>query len=143
MANKKDVHFVEQVWFVYGLKIGRYYIGFLDYQNDGEVCEVRFDFAKAFFGKKGTKRHDKWLLGFYHSHPGGDPYPSSTDDNTMDAWVKAKGKELICGIFSGGKQNCFLYDRLKPKSSDTGYGVSESWVFGNKKFLIAKGRRKR
>lgn len=138
MANKRVEGFVEQVWFVYGYRIGSYYFGVLDYQNDGEVCEVKFDLTRAFFGKKGIKRNNKRLLGFYHSHPGGDPYPSATDCETMDAWVKATGRPLICGIFSGDKQKCFLYYRETPESSKIVYELCMSDFYFNNRLLLVK-----
>jgi hypothetical protein len=136
MANKKVEGFVEQVWFVYGYNIGPFSIGYLDYQNDGEVCEVKFNLARAFFGKNTGKRNDQRLLGFYHSHPGGDPYPSPTDCTTMDAWVKASGRPLLCGIFSGEKQKCFLYDRISPGSPKVDFKQCMSKIHFDNRIVI-------
>lgn len=141
MSNIKVKGFVEQVWFVYGYRVGPYYIGVLDYQNDGEVCEVKFDLARAFFGKKKSTRNDRHLLGFYHSHPGGDPYPSTTDCTTMDAWVKATGRPLLCGIFSGEKQKCFIYDRTTPKSSKVGFKQYMSKIYFGGRVVVVDSSR--
>lgn len=136
MSNKKVEGFVEQVWFVYGYRVGPYYVGILDYQNDGDICEVKFDLARAFFGKKKNENNDRRLLGFYHSHPGGDPYPSHTDCTTMDAWVKATGRPLVCGIFSGEKQKCFVYDRVEPKSSKVSYRQCVSKLYFSNRIVL-------
>lgn len=138
MANKIDTNFVEEVWFAFGIRIGKWIIGILDYQNNGEVSNVKFSVKKAFFGKKDSKKYNRRLLGFYHSHPAGDPYPSNTDDTTMDAWVKATGKPLICGIFSSGKQKCFLYKRESPNSSKTIFCTMFSKFIISKRIFIAK-----
>lgn len=134
MSNK---NFVEEVWFVFGFKIGKWVIGYLEYQNYGEACSVKFNTKKAFFGKKESKKFNSNLIGFYHSHPGGDTYPSNQDNETMDTWVKATGKPLICGIFSNGEQKCFLYNRVEPKSSKTGFiQIFPKFFMGNKIFII-------
>lgn len=134
-------NFVEQVWFVYGLKIGPFYFGFLEYQNDGEPCQVKFDPLKAFFGKKilGRIKSNKRMLGFYHSHPSGIISPSSTDDATMDAWVKAMGKDMLCGIMAGEQQTCFVYRRLLKRKAETDYIAVSSKIFF-KKYLFVDTR---
>ncbi len=40
------------------------------------------------------------VVGFYHTHPGGQPRPSSRDVRTMRAWAGAFGKPLLCVIAS-------------------------------------------
>ena len=92
----------EECWFLRGKKYGRYYIGRLDWHSKGTMASVDFDWEEAMQGD---------VLGFYHSHPSGMPSPSNRDDRTMGAWVRAEGRPLLCGIFSGKNQACYLYDR--------------------------------
>lgn len=122
VGKRKDRSFVEEVWFLYGLKVAGRYFGRLAYRNDGQVAQVRFDWAQAFFNKFGGTEANWSLIGFYHTHPGGHPSPSSTDDETMGTWVKSMGKPMLCGIISGDNQKCYLYqrateDRKDPESS--------------------------
>lgn len=94
--------FKEECWFLFGIKIRNFYVGYLKYHSKGGMGSVSFEWEDALKGK---------LIGFYHTHPCGDPYPSSTDDGTMKTWVKSEGKPMLCGIKSRGKQACFLYRR--------------------------------
>lgn len=141
MSNIVDENFTEEVWFVYGFELGPFLIGYLDHENRGECCSVTFDPVKAFFGsnKKGKKANQN-LIGFYHSHPCGDPYLSTTDKETMDAWVKAMGKPLICGVFSDGEQECFFVRRIERNKSRTvcNFIPSKILKIGNKKIFIGK-----
>lgn len=95
----------EECWFIRGWKFGPYYLGWLDWHSKGTVASVDFDWEKAMKGN---------ILGFYHSHPLGMTSPSTRDDRTMGAWVRAEGRSLLCGIFSGKDQACYRYDREGP-----------------------------
>ena len=115
----------EKCWFVRGIQIGDVYIGRLQYHSEGSLASVDFKWSEA-LGKS--------LLGFYHSHPGGVPCPSSRDDRTMRAWVKAEGRPMLCGIFSEGDQKCFLYYRTK--TNEVWYKAMRSRIFSN--FVIVR-----
>lgn len=93
---------MEECWFIYGMKIGPCWVGRLKYHSRGTVASVDFDWSKA---------ANVTIIGFYHSHPGGRPSPSTRDDRTMSAWVRAEGRPLLCGIFSNNLQQCFVYKR--------------------------------
>ena len=128
--------FVESVWFLYGVRVGGIYAGYLVYQGDGTVVSVEFDWSAAFFKKLGVNESDSRLLGFYHTHPGGRPAPSATDIETMDSWVKAEGRPMLCGIRSGDDQACYLFRRASedmsdPLSAKTKYKKIRSILRGN------------
>jgi hypothetical protein len=126
---KKEEGFAEEVWFLFGIRIGDLFFGFTVYQNKGEVASVTFDWKKAFSFLPFLKNANKFLIGFYHTHPGGDPSPSSTDTETMGTWVKALGKGVLCGIKSGNQQKCYLYKRVAEDSADIKYKKIKSvWV---------------
>ena len=124
-------NFVEEVWFLFGIRIFNLFFGFTVYQNSGEVAHVDFNWKKAFSFLPFLKDSNKFLIGFYHTHPGGDPYPSSTDTETMGTWVKAMGKPMLAGIKSGNDQRCYLYKRTAEDSSDIKYKRMKSVWFKN------------
>jgi hypothetical protein len=47
------------------------------------------------------------VIGFYHTHPNMPAFVSTTDFTTMNAWVDALGKPLICLI--EGKDGLYTY----------------------------------
>jgi proteasome lid subunit RPN8/RPN11 len=127
--EKTEEGFLEEVWFLFGFRIHNLFFGFTVYQNKGEVAHVTFDWKKAFSFLPFLKDANKFLLGFYHTHPGGDPSPSTTDTETMGTWVKALGKRTLCGIKSGNVQKCYLYQRVSDKSPDIKYKKIKSvWI---------------
>jgi hypothetical protein len=96
-----DESFVEECWFIYGLRLGSIYLGFLKYHSKGTAGSVDFDWHKAL---------TPLLIGWYHSHPGRKFLtPSSIDDRTMRSWIKATNKKLLCGIFCQDEQRCYCY----------------------------------
>jgi hypothetical protein len=121
--------FSEEVWFLYGIRILNFFFGFTVYQNKGEVAYVTFDWKKALSSLPFIKDANKFLIGFYHTHPGGDPAPSGTDTSTMGTWVKTLGRETLCGIRSGDQQKCYLYKRVAPNSPNIKYKrIKSVWV---------------
>ena len=56
--------------------------------------EVEFD-GPAVLARE-ERRHD--VVGFLHTHPGFAASPSRRDVATMQAWVSAFGKPLVCLI---------------------------------------------
>jgi hypothetical protein len=96
--------FVEQCWFLYGIRLGRLYLGFLRYHSEGTAASVDFDWEKAL---------SPLQMGWFHSHPGVKFLtPSSRDNKTMRGWVKARAKPLLCGIFCQGEQKCYCYYKV-------------------------------
>jgi proteasome lid subunit RPN8/RPN11 len=49
------------------------------------------------------------IIGFYHTHPSGMPDPSGRDHRTMNAWVAALGKPLLCIIEADNTPHAYQY----------------------------------
>jgi hypothetical protein len=95
--------FYEECWFIYGIRIGEFFLGFLKYHSKGDAGSVEFNWLKAL---------NRFQIGWYHSHPGKKfLIPSDRDRRTMRSWILGKGKPLLCGIFCDGEQRCYLYQR--------------------------------
>ena len=121
MAIKNSKDFLEECWFLYGVRIGPLYIGRLKYVSQGTAGSVDFDWQPAM---------DKKVIGWYHTHPGEDfTTPSATDHKTMRSWVKGRGDLMLCGIKSGDSQKCYAFYR----SDGTAilYNVMVSFLTGN------------
>ena len=71
----------------------------------GSLAEVEADGAWAF--RREERRGD--VAGFFHSHPPGCPGLSSRDRRTMDAWVVAFGKPLLCAVACDGRVRVWLW----------------------------------
>ena len=76
---------------VYGISIGKFYVGYTKKVIDGTPSFVEFSAEDVLKKKSG-------LIGFYHTHPKYAYYYSSTDYNTMEAWTDCLGKNLLCII---------------------------------------------
>lgn len=100
--------FKETCWFLFGIKLGPFYIGKLQFHSRGEECSVEFDWEKGL---------SKFLLGWFHTHPHQVSLsPSGEDQKTMRAWVRTLEKPLICGIINeSGEQKSYLFKRDKNK----------------------------
>ena len=96
--------FCDDCWFLHGFELGPFYVGRLEYHSSGNGCNVDFDWSEAVRDS---------LLGFYHSHGGGDPYISAEDESTMKCWVRSEGRPMLCGVISGNKQRCWVFYRKK------------------------------
>lgn len=99
-----EIFFREQCWILKGKKFKNRYVGTLSYQGEGDMASVDFDWRKA------TSTN---VLGFYHTHPSGLQTPSTRDDRTMGALVRAEGRPLLCGILTEESDNCYVYKRLE------------------------------
>jgi hypothetical protein len=96
-----EENFFEECWFIYGVRLGGTYFGFLKYHSKGTAGSVEFDWHKAL---------TPLCLGWYHSHPGEKFLtPSARDDKTMRSWVKGLMKPMLCGIFCQEDQECYCY----------------------------------
>lgn len=111
----------EECWFLYGIRIGAWYIGFLRHHSIGEWASVEFDWEKAL--------ESRFLLGWFHSHPDGITTPSSTDHKTMRSWVRTVERPLICGIYCEGISRAYMFLR---KSMDKKF----SYLYGKKAPII-------
>ena len=79
---------------IVGKKICNKYIGFGVNSNEGNPVQVSFRYEDV------IKYEDSLLdvIGFYHTHPNFQAYPSSTDVKTMRGWVSCLGRPLLCVI---------------------------------------------
>ena len=105
--EKPEILFREQCWLIRGIRTKKHYIGVLQYQGEGGVASVDFDWRKS---------TSKNVLGFYHTHPSGLQTPSNRDDRTMGALVRAEGRPLLCGILTSTSDNCYVYKRRKDRT---------------------------
>lgn len=98
MAGKS---FIENCWYLYGIRLGKYIIGYRRYHGSGTAGSVRIDYKTA---------SNPWVVGWYHTHPGiKNINPSSTDNKTMRSWVRAFYKYYLCGIICGNREACYCY----------------------------------
>jgi hypothetical protein len=99
----KKEEFIEECWFIYGVRIRNYFFGFTVYHSAGNSGQVEFDWEKAMH---------PMLLGWIHTHP---RYfgirASSTDESTMRGWVRAKARRMICGILCHGEEGWYEFYR--------------------------------
>jgi proteasome lid subunit RPN8/RPN11 len=96
------MEFKEQCWFIKGIRIGNYVVGYREYHSDGTSGSVEFDWERAF---------NKCIFGWFHTHPSGFDNLSSRDEKTMKGWVIAMGRPLLCGIGVDGVEKWWLYSR--------------------------------
>jgi hypothetical protein len=112
--------FYEECWFIYGIRIGEFFFGFLKYHSKGDAGSVEFDWLQAL---------NKFQIGWYHSHPGKKfLVPSDRDNRTMRSWIIGRGKSLLCGIFCNGEHRCYIYKK-------TGIDVKKNSIVENRPIL--------
>ena len=98
-----EKEFIEECWFVYGVRVGSHYVGYTVYHSAGSSGEVEFDWEKAM---------NPFLIGWIHTHPNDFGCgPSETDNSTMRGWVRGKGKPLLCAIICDHEQGYYEYYR--------------------------------
>ena len=97
---------VEHCWVLIGRQTGALWHARRDQFVTGEPASVEFDAQWV------LSREEQYgdVVGFYHTHPGGRPTPSERDRQTMQAWVGAFGKSLLCLIESSGDVAAYRYD---------------------------------
>jgi hypothetical protein len=95
--------FIEECWFLYGFKIGKFFIGYPVYHSAGSSGQVEFNWKQAL---------NPFLIGWVHTHPEGfGPRPSETDNSTMRGWVRGKNRSMVCGIICSGEEGWYEYYR--------------------------------
>ena len=95
--------FQEECWFLYGIRIGSYFIGIKRYHSIGSEASVDFSWKKAM---------NPLFLGWVHTHPAEcGTNPSCTDLKTMRSWVKGLNRAMICGISSKGENSFYDFFR--------------------------------
>jgi len=97
---------IEHCWLVVGRRQSSFWLGRRVQPTTGTVVTVEFD--PYWVIEREENRGD--VIGFYHTHPGGRPGPSSRDVHTMRAWVDSLGKPLLCLIEASEEVGCFLFD---------------------------------
>jgi hypothetical protein len=102
MTTTKRVEFKERCYFLYGIQLFGNFIGVLRYHSQGTRDSVSFD-------PKGML--SKFFLGWFHTHPKGNPLFSERDESTLWAWVTAEGRDFICGVISGSKTKAWVFQR--------------------------------
>jgi proteasome lid subunit RPN8/RPN11 len=103
VTEKSKEEFIEECWFIYGVKVMGFFIGYPVYHSAGTSGFVEFDWKKAM---------NPFLIGWFHTHPDGfGPHPSDTDNSTMRGWVRGKAKSMVCGIACEGEEGWYEYYR--------------------------------
>jgi hypothetical protein len=103
----KEEEFIEECWFIYGVRIKNYFFGFHIYHSAGSAGHVEFDWEKAMHPR---------LLGWIHTHPSGfGPRPSEMDNSVMRGWIRGLNRPMICGIFCDNDKEWYDYYRARPK----------------------------
>lgn len=83
-------------------------------RTEGKPETVEFDGGAALVREESS--HD--VIGFLHTHPDCEAKPSQRDRDTMQAWVSALGKPLLCLIegTDGLRGFCFPDDESPGES---------------------------
>jgi hypothetical protein len=84
----------EQCWLLVGEQRSRVWHARRMARTVGLPAKVEFDAAAAL----AREEHRGDVVGFWHTHPAFTATPSARDVATMQAWVSAFGKPLLCLI---------------------------------------------
>lgn len=122
------MRFVEECWFVYGLKIFDKFIGFKVYHSSGTPGAVEFNWEKAI---------TKFLVGWVHTHPSGSTHVSYTDDKTMNGWAIGLGKPLLCVVVCDGQARAWQYWKKRKSHKSAAVCRKEIDIKFKGPFLIA------
>ena len=74
--------------------------------TSGDMTSVEFEAAWVL--DREEQKGD--VVGFYHTHPSGQPAPSRRDVRTMRAWCGSFGKALLCLIEASGNVAAYRFD---------------------------------
>jgi hypothetical protein len=96
----------EQCWPLVGLRRGGLWCAKRLRRSVGQPTRVEFN-GPAVLARE-ERRGD--VVGFLHTHPGFRAQPSRRDIATMQAWVSAFGKPLVCLIDGTDGLAGFLFD---------------------------------
>lgn len=104
--SKSNNTFHEKCWVLIGRRRGSFWYARKTQPTSGGPASVEFNAAWV------TQREETYgdCIGFYHTHPSGNPTPSKRDDRTMHAWVASFGKPLLCVIEAGGVPVAYEYE---------------------------------
>ena len=84
----------EQCWVLVGSRRGPIWYARQITSSAGDPARVEFDGLRVLAREE--RRRD--VVGFYHTHPTFPASPSARDVRTLQAWVSAFGKPLLCVI---------------------------------------------
>lgn len=126
---------VERCWTLVGQHEPPFWCARRARPTAGKPDSVEFDGAWVL--EREEDRGD--IVGFYHTHPSGPLAPSARDDRTMQAWVSALGKPLLCLIEAGGKVHAFRYD----DDTSTGKRLEACQRFARGIVVVYEGRKRR
>jgi hypothetical protein len=116
-----DEGFVERCWFIYGIRLGNIYLGFLKYHSRGTENGVDYQDWKSAL--------NFFHIGWFHTHPGvGFLTPSQIDNRTMRSWVRARNRPLLCGIFCGKDKALYEYSRSKDWSKNRNKSIYRNFL---------------
>lgn len=96
----------EECWPLVGERRGRLWFARKLRRTVGSPASVEFD-GPAILARE-EKRRD--IVGFLHTHPSFPAEPSQRDVATMQAWVSAFGKPLLCLIHGTDGLAGYLFD---------------------------------
>ena len=106
MTRKKGRQFVERCWTLVGGRRGPFWYARRRRTTMGMPHEVACDATWTL--DREEQRGD--VAGFFHTHPPGATWLSERDVRTMQAWVSAFGKPLLCLVECDQKLLAFRFD---------------------------------
>ncbi len=106
MTRKKKQQFVEQCWTLVGHQRGSFWYARRRRPTKGSPHEVSCDAAWTL--EREEEHQD--AVGFFHTHPPGAVSLSDRDVRTMQGWVSAFGKPLLCFIECEGRLMAYRFD---------------------------------
>ena len=113
MAGASARPVVEECWVLVGGRRGRVWHARRIGRSSGAPAQVEFDGAAALVREE--RRGD--VVGFLHTHPGFAATPSRRDLVTMQAWVSAFGKPLLCLIRGVDGLMGYRFDDFRSKGT--------------------------
>lgn len=103
----------EECWVLVGRRRGPIWLARKIGHSTGKPAQVEFD-GPAVLGREERRRD---IIGFYHTHPGFSAALSRRDIATMQAWVGAFGKPLICLIRGADGLKGYRFDDFRSRGA--------------------------
>jgi len=96
----------EECWVLVGERRGDTWQGRMLDRVVGQPEMVEFDGGQALAREEALGD----VIGFMHTHPNSAATPSQRDVDTMQAWVSALGKPLLCVIQGTDGLRCYRFE---------------------------------
>lgn len=112
----------EEFLAIYGWIYKGWFFGYGSNYSVGGPAQVEGDLHKIWEQKRK-------LIGFWHTHPQWEAYPSWTDFQTMNALTCMFGKSLLCLISGTNGDYCFNY-RVNLKADSVADPKTKFYKFG-------------